>query len=281
MNQPNDAARQPARWQPLENYLRTVETYPIRIGIVIQAPGGDRFTYRADERFLAASTIKVPVVVELFRQVDCGERSLKAKHPVTWRDVYLRDGRGGKLGFSDGVELSLRDLMHLIICMSDNNAANTLIDLAGFENVDAAMPELGMHRSELGRYILGRAAYPEEGIPENWTTPTDLCTLFDAILSGRALSRISTEKLIDMLTWQDNVNRIGRHYIDSPYTWGSKTGTTGDDSHDAGFVRGPDGDLVLAVCTTGFPTMADAEAVIGEIGRLAGVACGLLPSDLE
>lgn len=266
------------RWRPLATYIDTIETPPVRIGVMVHTSDGETFTHRHDERFYAASTIKLPIVVSLFQLVDRGELCLNRKYTTYWRDIYLRDGHGSKLSLSDGVDLTLRDLMYLTICMSDNNAANTLIDLAGFDTVNDTMTELGMLDSELGRRILGRPALPEDVWRENWTTAADLVTLFEAILSGRAMTRISTDTLLDMLLWQENLNRLGRYYLDTPCEWGSKTGTVGSDSHDAGFVRGDTGEMVLAICTTGFPFLPEAETVIAEIARLSGVAAGLLPA---
>lgn len=266
----------PARWRPLADYARQQERDGIRFSMAVRAPDGERWCYRGNERFLAASTIKVPVVITLLRRVDRCELSLKKKYPVLWRDVYLGDGQGTKLEFSKGVDLSLRDLMYFAICMSDNNATNSLIELAGIDAVNDTMVELGMGHSQLGRQLRGYAAHPEEGVPNNWVTAHDLRALFESILAGAAAARTSTEKLIDMLTWQENVNRIGFHYMDPAFTWGSKTGTVHDDSHDVAFVQGPGGEMVLAVCTTGYPTWQEAEPPIAEIGRLAGVACGLL-----
>ena len=265
-----------ARWQALSDYVQQQEAHGIRVSMALRAPDGERFCYRENEHFLAASTIKVPVVITLLRRVDRGELSLKKKHQVVWRDVYLGDGQGTKLEFSKGVDLSLLDLMYFAICMSDNNATNTLIELAGIDAVNDTMVELGMGHSQLGRQLRGYPAQPEEGMPNNWVTAHDLRALFESILAGTAAARASTEKLIDMLTWQENVHRIGFHYMDPAFTWGSKTGTVHADSHDVAFVQGPGGEMVLAVCTTGYPTWQEAEPPIAEMGRLAGVACGLL-----
>lgn len=266
------------RWRPLATYIETIETPPVRIGVMAHTPDGEIFAYRSDERFFAASTIKLPVVITLLQMVDRGELDPDRKYTTSWRDIYLRDGQGSKLELSEGVDLPLRDLMYLAISMSDNNAANTLIDLAGFDAINDTMIELGMLDSELGRRILGHPALPEDRWTENWTTTADLVTLFEQILSGGACSRINTGLLLHMLSWQENFNRLGRPYLETTYAWGSKTGTVGSDSHDSGFVRTPEGALVLAICTTGLPTMPEAEPVIAEISRLIGVACGLLPA---
>jgi hypothetical protein len=82
--------------------------------------------------------------------------------------------------------------------------------------------------------------------------------------------------MIEMLTLQQNTRRIGRYFPEGTLPWGSKTGTVGTVSHDAGFVRAPSGDMVIAVFTDGFPILHDAEPVIGEITRLGAVASGLI-----
>lgn len=265
-----------ARWQPLVDFARGQEVDGVRVSVSLRAPDGARFEYREYERFLAASTVKVPIVIALLRQVDSGALSLDSMHTVVWRDVFLGDGRGSRIEFSKGVELSLRDLMYFAICMSDNNATNTLIEIAGIDAVNDVMVELGMEHSQLGRPLRGYAAHPEEGVPNNWVTARDLRAAFETIRGGRAASRTSTDKLVDMLTWQENVNRIGFHYMDRQYHWGSKTGTVHADSHDVAFVRRGNDEMILAVCTVGYPTWQEAEPPIAEIGRLAGVACGLL-----
>ncbi len=84
--------------------------------------------------------------------------------------------------------------------------------------------------------------------------------------------------MIEMLTLQQNTRRIGRYFPEGALPWGSKTGTVGDVSHDAGFVRGAGGDMIIVVFTRGFPVLHDAEPVMGEIARLAAVASGLLPA---
>lgn len=266
------------RWQPLLDFIHEEESAGVRISVSLRTPDGARFDYREYERFLAASTIKVPVVIELLRQVDLEALTLDSLHTVVWRDVYLGDGQGSRIEFSKGVDLSLRDLMYFAICISDNNATNVLIELATIDAVNDTMVALGMEHSQLGRQLRGSQARPEEGVPNNWVTARDLRSLFEAIRAGKAASRASTDELVDMLTRQENVNRIGFHYTDRQFHWGSKTGTVEADSHDVAFVRLGDDEMILAVCTVGYPTWQAAEAPIAEIGRLAGVAAGLLPS---
>lgn len=261
------------RWDALTRYIGETETEPIRLGVAVQAPDGERFAHRGDERFVSASTIKIPIMIEIYRQIDRGNLALDDLFALSAEDISR--GSGVLLQLHLGLELTLRDLIYLMMSISDNTATNMLIDLAGLENVNETMVSLGMASSALGRKMRGVPA--QEGEPENWATPNDFRTCIDAILTGTAASRESCDGMIEMLMLQQNARRIGRYFPEGTLPWGSKTGTVGTVSHDAGFVRGPNGDLVVAVFTDGFPMLHDAEPVIGEIARLAAVGSGLIP----
>lgn len=261
-----------ARWQPLADYVAQNETGEIRIGVAVQAPDGDRFSLRGDERFISASTIKIPIMVEIFRQIDRGNLALDDRIVMTPADIC--PGSGVMLQLHPGIEFTLRDVIYLMMSISDNTATNMLIDLAGMENVNDAIASLGMPNSALGRKMRG---VPASGnAPENWATPNDFRNVIAAILTGTAASRESCDGMIEMLTLQQNTRRIGRSFPEGTLPWGSKTGTVGNVSHDAGFVRGPSGDMIVTVFTQGFPILHDAEPVMGEIARLAAVGSGLI-----
>ncbi len=260
------------RWNALARYIDQAETGSIRIGVAVQAPDGERFSHRGDERFVSASTIKIPIMVEIYRQIDRGNLSLDDRFTLTREDIC--PGSGVLLQLHPGLELTLRDIIYLMMSISDNTATNMLIDLAGMENVNGAIASLGMANSSLGRKMRGVPA--QGGSPENWATANDFRACIDAILSGTAASRESCDGMIEMLMLQQNTRRIGRSFPEGTLPWGSKTGTVGTVSHDAGFVRGPKGDMVVTVFTDRFPVLHDAEPVMGEIARLAAVGSGLI-----
>ena len=260
------------RWDALAAYIDGAETGSIRIGVAVQAPDGERFAHRGDERFISASTIKIPIMVEIYRQIDRGNLALDDRFTLTQDDIC--PGSGVMLQLHPGIEFTLRDIVYLMMSISDNTATNMLIDLAGMENVNEAIASLGMVNSALGRKMRGVPA--KDGSPENWATANDFRAVIDAILNGTAASRESCDGMIEMLSLQQNTRRIGRYFPEGTLPWGSKTGTVGSVSHDAGFVRGANGDMVVAVFTDGFPVLHDAEPVMGEIARLAAVASGLM-----
>ena len=261
-----------ARWDELAQFIENAETGSIRIGVAVQAPDGERFSYRGDERFVSASTIKIPIMIEIYRQVDRGKLELDDRFTLTQEDIC--PGSGVMLQLHPGIEFTLRDIVYLMMSISDNTATNMLIDLAGMANVNEAIVSLGMPNSALGRKMRGVPA--KDGAPENWATADDFRTCIDAVLTGTAASRESCDRMIDMLTLQQNTRRIGRYFPDGTLPWGSKTGTVGTVSHDAGFVRGSNGDMVVTIFTDGFPVLHDAEPVMGEIARMAAIGSGLL-----
>lgn len=260
------------RWDELAQYIENAETGSIRIGVAVQAPDGEQFSHRGDERFISASTIKIPIMIEIFRQVDRGNLALDDRFTLTKEDIC--PGSGVMLQLHPGIEFTLRDIVYLMMSISDNTATNMLIDLAGMEHVNEAIASLGMSNSALGRKMRGVPA--KDGAPENWATANDFRTCINAILTGTAASRESCDGMIEMLTLQQNTRRIGRYFPEGTLPWGSKTGTVGTVSHDAGFVRGTRGDMVVTAFTNGFPVLHDAEPVMGEIARLAAIRSGVI-----
>lgn len=196
------------RWQPMASYVAHAETGDVRIGVAVQAPDGERFSLRGDERFISASTIKIPIMVEIYRQIDRGTLALDDIFVLTQDDIC--PGSGVLLQLHPGIELTVRDIIYLMMSISDNTATNMLIDLAGMDNVNEAIASLGMSHSALGRKMRG---VPASGnTPENWATPNDFRTAIDAILTGAAASRESCDGMIEMLSLQQNTRRVGRYF---------------------------------------------------------------------
>ena len=168
-----------------------------------------------------------------------------------------------------GLELTLNDLIYLMISISDNTATNLLIRLAGMEEVNRTMRELGMVNSNLGREMRGRPATADE--VENLATPDDYARAIAAILDGRAASAEACAAMQAMLERQQNARRIGRHVptTSSKVRWGSKTGSIAGVINDVGYVVAPNGRLIIAVFCENFPDHHTGEQVIGEIARAA------------
>ena len=261
-------------WREVEAVAREAERDGGAVGVAARAPDGGTFSYNGERRFRAASTVKIPIMVEVYRQVERGERALD--DPYTLTAEGKTPGSGVLLHLHDGIGLTLNDLIYLMMSISDNTATNILIDMAGMERVNATMRSLGMTDSTLGRKMTGgRPLGPGE--QENWATPLDYVRAVDAILAGRAASAESCARMVEMLRKQQNARRIAR-FVPSRdgVEWGSKTGTIAGVVNDAGFVRTPAGTLVLAVFCENPADSHTGERVIGEVSRAALAATGIL-----
>jgi beta-lactamase class A len=259
-------------WTTVAETVAAAETQGT-VGVCVVAPDGERWQHNGDRQFRAASTVKIPIMVELFRQVERGARSLDDRHVV--RTEEKAPGSGVLLHLHDGLDLTLNDLVYLMISISDNSATNILIDLVGMEAVNATMRDVGMSASNLSRAMKGRPAIAGE--VENLATPDDYAAAVSAILDGRAASRSSCQAMRAMLEKQQNARRIARYLPQNErIRWGSKTGSIEGVTNDVGFISADEEAIVIAVFCEGFPDQHDGERAIGEISRAALAATGLV-----
>lgn len=259
-------------WSAVERIIAEAEAGGGSVGVTLVGPNGDTFTHNADRKYGAASTVKIPLMVEIFRQIDRGERSLD--DPYTLVDADRAAGSGVILELHTGITLTLNDLIYLMMAISDNTATNVLIDYAGMDNVTATMRELGMTQSLLGRKMKGRPA--EEGEQENWATPGDYARLMQALLANQVASADSCAKMVAMLEKQQNTRRISRYLPESDkIRWGSKTGSVRGVTNDVGFVTTDAGTLIVSIYCEGLADQHVGEKVIGDITRAALEATGV------
>lgn len=234
------------------------------LGVSVIAPDGRRFSHNGSRRFRAASTVKIFVMVELFRRIEAGSLSLDDRRVV--RAADRAQGSGVMLHLHDGIEMTLGDLLYLMMAISDNTATNLLIDAVGMDRVNATMQALGATRSRLGRKMMGVASGPES---ENWATPDEYAAAVAALFDGRAASRASCEAMIAVLEQQQNNRRIARYLPrkDGP-RWGSKTGSIEGVVNDVGFIMSGAGPLIVSCYCEGVEALA-GEAMIGAVAQAA------------
>ena len=118
---------------------------------------GEELRVNAEEQTATASTIKVPILIELFRQVDEGTVDLDTR--LTLSQEARTVGSGILRELSPGLDLTLRDYATLMIVVSDNIATNVLIDLLGIDRINQTMAEFGFSQTKLR----GRST------SQNWT----------------------------------------------------------------------------------------------------------------
>ncbi|MBA2379542.1 MAG: serine hydrolase, partial [Blastocatellia bacterium] len=128
---------------------------------------GAEFSLRGDEQVRTASTIKVPIMAEVYRQVAGGK--------IAWTDEFTVEtgktsgGSGILREFSDGSKVDLKTAMHLMIVLSDNTATNLILDKITLTSVNEYMKKLGLNDTLSLRRIGGGGDAKEWDEPVNKT----------------------------------------------------------------------------------------------------------------
>lgn len=257
-------------WAELRGIVETAERRGWDVGVSVTGPDNVRFEHRADELLKSASTIKIAIMIALFRKIDRGEVSLDDSYVLKAEDKV--PGSGILQNMHDGLDLTIGDVVYLMMSISDNPATNILIDLVGMDTVNATMRDLGLKQSVLGRKMMGRPALETE--QENLATANEFALMVQKILGHEAASSRSCEQMIDLLEKQQNTRRIGR-YVPPGVRWGSKTGSYDTVANDVGFIESDSGRVIVSVLAANLPDMVTGEKLIGDIARIAMKTCGV------
>jgi beta-lactamase class A len=174
------------------------EEYPAVIGLhsVSLSDTDDELSLNADEVFPTASIIKVPVLLEFYRQAEEG-----ALDPGQVRALMDGDKVGGSGVLqhlaAGSTGLTLEDYARLMINLSDNTATNVVIDLVGMDNVNLLLESLGLEVTRLTRKMYAKGLDPDR--VENLSTPLELTGLVEAVHRCEGLSRVVCEKALAVL----------------------------------------------------------------------------------
>lgn len=217
----------------------------------------------ADERFPSASVIKIAILLELLARADEGDLRLTDRLIVQDEDKVPGSGVLSMLGA--GLELSLDDLAHLMMNVSDNTASNLLIGRLGCDAINRRLSELGLTSTRLERKFYDFAAR-EKGL-DNWVAAGELADLLMAVERRSVLSPAACEKALAVMRKQQFTSRIPALLPpDTPVA--NKTGSITGICHDAGIIYSPAGPLVLVVLTRDLPHPAVAEGAIRHVARM-------------
>ena len=237
----------------------------------------DSLVIDGDSSFHAASTMKVAVMIRLFRDIDAGRLRPDQPVPVTNRFASLVDGKpafaadmkddsDSSLYARVGTRVPLDTLLDLMIQRSSNLATNTLIDLVGARRVDSTAHALGAVHMRVRRGVEDSAAFAR-GL-NNTVTARDLATLMQAIAEDRAASTASCHAMREILLGQAFNTEIPAGLPPGTRV-AHKTGQITGILHDAAIVypvgRGP---YVLVVLTGGIADAHVAQHLIADISTI-------------
>jgi beta-lactamase class A len=222
---------------------------------------GASYGLRENEAVRTASTIKLPIMVECF--FEAAEGKLDWKLPVTIAEEDKVSGSGIVQDLSSGDVLPIRDLMTLMIVLSDNTATNLILDHVSGDAVNARMGKIGLEQTRVMRKVLGddgkiksSARITEEGLkPENkkWglgrTTPREMVVILEKLYRGELVDKKASDEMLTILKHQRDHNGIARDIKD--ITVANKTGALDALRSDVGIVYADAGPIAIAITIDG------------------------------
>ena len=235
--------------------------------------GSGEMLIDADKSFHAASTMKVPVMIELFRQADAGTLSLDDSivirnefHSIVDGSVYALsegDDSDREVYAKVGKPMTLRALNDAMITVSSNFATNILIEKVGAENVRATVKRLGGDGMVVLRGVEDQKAF-DKGM-NNATTARALLVLLEKLAQGQAVNPRADAEMVGVLKRQQ-FNAAIPAGLPPGTVVAHKTGNITRINHDAGIVYGPK-PYVLVVLTRGIQEQKVSAALIASISR--------------
>jgi beta-lactamase class A len=224
---------------------------------------GATFALRPDDRVRTASTIKLPILCATFKAVEEGK--LKWTDLVTLRNADKVSGSGILGEFSDGVQIPLVDLTHLMIVVSDNTATNLVIDKVTADYVNDYMDKLGLKGTRSMRKVLGDgndlkppSGYSKAGMdPANKkyglgsSTPREMVILLEKIEKGEIVSADASKEILKVLKRQRDNNGIARRAGDAVVA--NKAGALDHLRSDVGIVYAKGNRIAIAITCEDVP----------------------------
>ena len=175
---------------------------------------GETYALNADERVRTASTIKIAVMIEAFARVN--ERKIKWTDEVVLTKDKKVSGSGILTELSDGLRLTLRDAVSLMMILSDNTATNLVLDVLTTDAVNARMESLGFKNIKIMRRIGSGGESAAGKDPENkkfglgMATPREMVLVMEKLDRGEIISAAASKEMIDLMKREQGRNAIGR-----------------------------------------------------------------------
>jgi len=253
-----------------ESVYAYMSKYGDKIGAVVRdIRSGEKVCVNPDKQFAAASVIKLPVMWEFYRKVAAREIDVHEK-------FVLHDSN--KVGSSvydfgilremhDGLELTYKDILTLMIIISDDTATNILLDMLNMDNITKTVREIGMKNT-----IVQRRMHDYEKVLvgiDNRTTAGDMDQILHVILQGGHLPFEYHEAMLEVMAKQQ-VNTAIPLYLSPKLKIAHKTGSILDFGleHDVGIIY-DEKDIpavAISILTKG---LDDNRVVMGKIAKMA------------
>lgn len=233
------------------------------------------------EYFHAASTMKTPVMIEVFRQAKAGKFKLTDSILVKNEFKSIVDGSPYSMNIADdsgdgmykqiGKKMTIYDLTYQMIIVSSNLATNILIDLVDAKNANETMRKLGAKDIQVLRGVEDQKAF-DKGL-SNTTTAYDLMLIFEKIAQNKVIDKKSCEEMRKIL-FDQKFNEIIPEKLPKNVKVAHKTGSITGVQHDSGIVYLPDGRKYVLVLLS--KKLKNADAGVKVLSEVSEMIYGLM-----
>jgi beta-lactamase class A len=251
--------------QTLDEQVRAATgAFPGKVGIFAKnLDSGADYGFAPDEPVRTASTIKVPILAATYAAVAAGR--LAWTQPVVLRGIDKVNGAGVLTEFSNGAVISLRDLTHLMIVLSDNTATNLVLDRVTADYVNAQMDKLGLTHTRSMRKILGAgqpAGFSHAGKQKEnerfglgSSTPREMVLLMEMLERGKVVNARASAEILEVLKRQQDQSGIPRRLLSKTPALkiANKTGALDHLRSDVGIVYSSGGRIAMAITVDDIP----------------------------
>ena len=216
---------------------------------------GATYSLGGEERVRTASTIKLAVMIEAFARV--------AEGRAKWSDelVLTKEKKVGGSGIlnelSDGLRLTLRDAVNLMMLLSDNTATNLVIDAVTADAVNARMAALGLSDTRLMRRVFGGGVSEEGKRPENAryglgrSSPREMVQLLEKLERGEVVGPEASKEMLELLKRERGQDAVGRALWRVPKA--TKSGALDALRSNVALVYSPRGRIAIAITCDDMP----------------------------
>ena len=233
-----------------------------RISVLIEM---DNLRIELDSKnvFLSASLIKIPILIAGFRQAEQKKWDLTEVIRVPKEEKV--GGSGVLATFSDPVQVTVQDLMTLMITVSDNTATNVLIDLIGLEAIQTCIKELGLQSTQLNRKLMDLES-KAKGI-ENLASASDMVSCLKAVHRESFLSHGSSQAILSIMAKQQFTHKLPAYADSEKVNVYNKTGELDKAEHDCMIITYGEKTAYAAVLTDHLEHNEMGRQAIRQIGK--------------
>lgn len=247
----------------MDKTLETIGKRKDEVGVIVKDLNNDKWILRFNENriFQSASTIKIPIMIEVLRQIEQGKYSLDQKVRINDKDK-VKSSIVTELSVK---EYSILDLLSLMIIISDNTATNILIDLIGYDDINNLLKSLDLENTKLSRKMMDFKAI-EEG-RTNTTSPIDMAIIIESIYNNEVLNKEDSILALDIMKRQFHRDSIAR-YLPKSTLIANKTGELNGLNHDVGIVYSEKTNYMIGIFTESGEDNLTNKRLIGDISKL-------------